>query len=67
MYIGFIHYEKVFDTRDTWAIQRALNNRRIDSRYSKLLQQIADKSIATYQLHTSNQSYTFAKRSEAWR
>lgn len=51
IYIAFVDYEKAFDTIETWAIERALQNCRIHSRYIQLIQEISNQATAIYHLH----------------
>lgn len=50
LYIGFIDYEKAFDSIELWAIEKAMNNCRIDSRYRMLIHNIYKKATMTVQI-----------------
>lgn len=40
LHLAFVDYQKAFDSIEIWAILAAMDNARIDSRYSKLIQHI---------------------------
>ena len=49
--LGFVDFEKAFDTIETWAVMRGLDNCRVDSRYSQLLKAIYKNATSYIQLH----------------
>ncbi|KAB0800388.1 hypothetical protein PPYR_06128 [Photinus pyralis] len=50
MHLAFIDYEKAFDSFEMWAIGKAKNECRIDSRYRMLIHNIYKKATMTIQL-----------------
>lgn len=50
LHLAFVDYEKAFDSIEMWAIERALNNCRIDSRYRMLMHNIYKNATMTIQL-----------------
>ncbi|KAM0735271.1 LINE-1 retrotransposable element ORF2 protein [Formica fusca] len=40
LHLAFVDYQKAFDSIETWAVLRAMDNARIDSRYSNLIRHI---------------------------
>jgi hypothetical protein len=42
--LGFVDYEKAFDSIEVWAVLEGLNEARIDSRYSSIIQKIYENA-----------------------
>lgn len=50
LYLAFIDYEKAFDTIEVWTVLQALDNARVDSRYSDLMKYIYEKATSTIKI-----------------
>lgn len=50
MYFAFVDYEKAFDSVELWAVEQAMNNCRIDSRYRTLIHNIYKNATMTIQI-----------------
>lgn len=44
LHLGFVDYQKAFDSVETWAILKSLDSARIDSRYTTLIKQIYENA-----------------------
>lgn len=50
LHLAFVDYEKAFDSVELWAVEQAMNNCRIDSRYRQLIHNIYEKATMVIQL-----------------
>lgn len=56
LHMAFIDYNKAFDSIELWAVYKAMNNARIDSRYRILLKNIYDQ--ATFHIKINDDTVT---------
>ena len=62
LYLAFVDYEKAFDSIEMWSVEQALQNSRIDHRYTELILKIYEHATMEVQLQIHGRTKTIPIR-----